>query len=110
MTGPDYYILCIGAFIQLFIPMRLQAATGNGNSKLLGIGGKVEFSELNDEQKILFKKMDEALDTGGGSIEHDLSDPEQLEYVKLFQTICGNDATRFPKPHEQTNPVENRLG
>jgi hypothetical protein len=56
-------------------------------------------AELSSDDHALLLKYRAKVDDNGGSITHDLNDPEQLAFVKLMHNLCGNTEEDFPGLH-----------
>ncbi|MFN3387349.1 MAG: Hint domain-containing protein [Allosphingosinicella sp.] len=63
-------------------------------------------AELTADDTALILKYRQMVDEAGGSMTHDLSDPEQLAFVKLMHNVCGNHEGDFPGLHGMLDSAE----
>jgi hypothetical protein len=63
-------------------------------------------AELSADETALILKYRQMVDEAGGSMTHDLSDPEQLAFVKLMHNVCGNHEDDFPGLHAMLDSLE----
>jgi hypothetical protein len=56
-------------------------------------------ADLSSNETALILKFRTLIDQNGGSMTHDMSDPEHRAFVKLMHNVCGNTEDDFPGLH-----------
>jgi hypothetical protein len=66
----------------------------------------MNLDELSSDDTALILKFRQMIDENGGSMTHDLNDPEQRAFVKLMHNVCGNNEEDFPGLHAMLDSPE----